>query len=108
MSNSLLIHKRVLLILGGKCSDSDDWEGEFFPEIPQIKYEVAIITCTICNSQPPEARSDHCGEQLSSEVGVYAYAASQLKKAIEVTHYLGGWAVETMFSGAVVKATRRS
>jgi xylose isomerase len=25
--------------LGGKCSDSDDWQGDFFPEIPKIKYE---------------------------------------------------------------------
>ncbi|CAN6842036.1 unnamed protein product [Brassica oleracea var. botrytis] len=25
---------------GGKCSVSDDWEGEFFPEIPHIKYEI--------------------------------------------------------------------
>ncbi|KAG2280387.1 hypothetical protein Bca52824_051607 [Brassica carinata] len=24
---------------GGKCSGPDDWEGEFFPEIPHIKYE---------------------------------------------------------------------
>lgn len=32
--------------LGGKCSDSDEWQGEFFPGIPQIKYEVTIITCT--------------------------------------------------------------
>lgn len=23
----------------GKCSDSDDWQGEFFPGIPQIRYE---------------------------------------------------------------------
>lgn len=26
--------------LEGKCSDSDDWQGDFFPEIPNIKYEV--------------------------------------------------------------------
>lgn len=26
--------------LGGKCSDSGEWEGEFFPGIPKIKYEV--------------------------------------------------------------------
>ncbi|KAH0937505.1 hypothetical protein HID58_004966 [Brassica napus] len=26
---------------GGKCSGSDDWEGEFFPEIPHIKYELS-------------------------------------------------------------------
>ncbi|XP_050219204.1 xylose isomerase [Mercurialis annua] len=25
--------------LGGKCADSDEWTGEFFPEIPKIKYE---------------------------------------------------------------------
>ncbi|CAD5335167.1 unnamed protein product [Arabidopsis thaliana] len=25
--------------LGGKCCDSDDWQGDFFPEIPKIKYE---------------------------------------------------------------------
>ncbi|KAI5557090.1 hypothetical protein BDE02_18G078600 [Populus trichocarpa] len=25
--------------LGGKCSDSGEWEGEFFPGIPKIKYE---------------------------------------------------------------------
>ncbi|KAH0858336.1 hypothetical protein HID58_086597 [Brassica napus] len=24
---------------GAKCSGSGDWEGEFFPEIPHIKYE---------------------------------------------------------------------
>lgn len=30
------------------------------------------------------------GAATSSEVGVYAYAAAQVKKAIEVTHYLGG------------------
>ncbi|PNX64577.1 xylose isomerase-like protein, partial [Trifolium pratense] len=22
-----------------KCGDSDDWEGDFFPGIPKIKYE---------------------------------------------------------------------
>ncbi|KAL6001881.1 hypothetical protein ACLOJK_040445 [Asimina triloba] len=30
------------------------------------------------------------GAATSSDVGVYAYAAAQVKKAIEVTHYLGG------------------
>ncbi|KAF5183854.1 Xylose isomerase [Thalictrum thalictroides] len=30
------------------------------------------------------------GAATSSEVAVYAYAAAQVKKAIEVTHYLGG------------------
>ncbi|CAO2823015.1 unnamed protein product [Amaranthus hypochondriacus] len=30
------------------------------------------------------------GGATSPEVGVYAYAAAQVKKAIEVTHYLGG------------------
>ncbi|EOY19940.1 Xylose isomerase family protein isoform 4 [Theobroma cacao] len=25
--------------LGGKCAEDDDWEGEFFPGIPKIKYE---------------------------------------------------------------------
>ncbi|XVF24410.1 hypothetical protein REPUB_Repub13aG0125500 [Reevesia pubescens] len=30
------------------------------------------------------------GGATSSEVGVYAYAAAQVKKAMEVTHYLGG------------------
>ncbi|XP_058103330.1 xylose isomerase-like [Magnolia sinica] len=30
------------------------------------------------------------GAATSSEVGVYAYAAAQVKKAMEVTHYLGG------------------
>ena len=25
---------------GAKCSDLDGWEGEFFPGIPKIKYEV--------------------------------------------------------------------
>ncbi|KAL4568132.1 hypothetical protein LXL04_023734 [Taraxacum kok-saghyz] len=30
------------------------------------------------------------GGATSSEIGVYAYAAAQVKKAIEVTHYLGG------------------
>lgn len=30
------------------------------------------------------------GAATSSELGVYAYAAAQVKKAIEVTHYLGG------------------
>ncbi|PIA28595.1 hypothetical protein AQUCO_06800036v1 [Aquilegia coerulea] len=30
------------------------------------------------------------GAATSSEVGVYAYAAAQVKKAIEVTHFLGG------------------
>ncbi|KAI0510394.1 hypothetical protein KFK09_010995 [Dendrobium nobile] len=30
------------------------------------------------------------GAVTSSEVGVYAYAAAQVKKAMEVTHYLGG------------------
>ncbi|KAJ6857839.1 hypothetical protein NC651_039311 [Populus alba x Populus x berolinensis] len=25
--------------LGGKCSDSGEWEGEFFPGIPKIKFE---------------------------------------------------------------------
>ena len=29
---------------GGKCSGPDDWEGEFFPEIPHIKYEVSSET----------------------------------------------------------------
>lgn len=24
----------------GKCGDSDEWKGEFFPDIPKIKYEV--------------------------------------------------------------------
>jgi hypothetical protein len=29
----------------GKCSgDSDDWEGDFFPGIPKIKYEVNFIS----------------------------------------------------------------
>ncbi|KAI3855641.1 hypothetical protein MKX03_030498 [Papaver bracteatum] len=30
------------------------------------------------------------GAATSSDVGVYAYAAAQVKKAMEVTHYLGG------------------
>ncbi|CAH9090095.1 unnamed protein product [Cuscuta europaea] len=30
------------------------------------------------------------GAATSSELGVYAYAAAQVKKAMEVTHYLGG------------------
>ncbi|KAH1039972.1 hypothetical protein J1N35_041715 [Gossypium stocksii] len=30
------------------------------------------------------------GTTTSSELGVYAYAAAQVKKAMEVTHYLGG------------------
>lgn len=30
------------------------------------------------------------GGATSSEVAVYAYAAAQVKKAMEVTHYLGG------------------
>ncbi|KAF3322838.1 xylose isomerase [Carex littledalei] len=30
------------------------------------------------------------GAATSSELGVYAYAAAQVKKALEVTHYLGG------------------
>ncbi|XP_058113805.1 xylose isomerase-like isoform X1 [Magnolia sinica] len=30
------------------------------------------------------------GAATSSEMGVYAYAAAQVKKAMEVTHYLGG------------------
>lgn len=27
----------------GNCGDSDDWEGEFFPDIPKIKYEVDLF-----------------------------------------------------------------
>ncbi|KAI9117592.1 hypothetical protein K1719_011758 [Acacia pycnantha] len=26
----------------GECGDSDGWEGEFFPAIPTIKYEVPL------------------------------------------------------------------
>lgn len=26
----------------GSGCDADEWEGEFFPEIPKIKYEVII------------------------------------------------------------------
>lgn len=26
--------------LGGKCGEDGEWEGEFFPGIPKIKYEV--------------------------------------------------------------------
>lgn len=33
--------------LGGKCSDSDDWQGDFFPEIPKIKYEVNYYLKTV-------------------------------------------------------------
>lgn len=29
--------------LGKECSDSGEWEGEFFPGIPKIKYEVGIV-----------------------------------------------------------------
>lgn len=31
---------------GGKCDGSDGWEGEFFPGIPKIKYEV--YSCNFC------------------------------------------------------------
>lgn len=31
--------------LSEKCADSDDWEGEFFPGIPNIKYEVKRLDC---------------------------------------------------------------
>jgi hypothetical protein len=40
--------------LGKECSDSGEWEGEFFPGIPKIKYEVGIVlshlseSCKIC------------------------------------------------------------
>ena len=27
----------------GDCGDSDDWEGEFFPGITKIKYEVDLL-----------------------------------------------------------------
>lgn len=27
----------------GKCGDSDEWKGEFFPGISKIKYEVDLI-----------------------------------------------------------------
>lgn len=27
----------------GKCGDPDDWEGEFFPGISKIKYEVNFL-----------------------------------------------------------------
>ncbi|KAB2600195.1 xylose isomerase-like [Pyrus ussuriensis x Pyrus communis] len=29
--------------LGSGCSDSDEWEGEFFPGIPKIKYEMMMM-----------------------------------------------------------------
>ncbi|CAN6896101.1 unnamed protein product, partial [Brassica oleracea var. botrytis] len=29
---------------GAKCSGSGEWEGEFFPDIPHIKYEVSSET----------------------------------------------------------------
>lgn len=34
-----------------KCGDSDEWEGEFFPGIPKIKYEVDLfIRIYLCMS----------------------------------------------------------
>ena len=30
--------------LGGKCAEDGEWEGEFFPGIPNIKYEVKMVT----------------------------------------------------------------
>lgn len=29
--------------LGKECSDSGEWDGEFFPGIPNIKYEVGRV-----------------------------------------------------------------
>lgn len=26
--------------VASKCADNEEWEGEFFPSIPKIKYEV--------------------------------------------------------------------
>ena len=40
------------------------------------------------------------GAATSSELGVYAYAAAQAKKAMEVTHYLGE---KIMFSGEAMR-----
>ena len=31
-------------VSGAKCSGSGDWEGEFFHEIPHIKYEESSET----------------------------------------------------------------
>ncbi|WRX11757.1 hypothetical protein QQP08_004244 [Theobroma cacao] len=160
--------------LGGKCAEDDDWEGEFFPGIPKIKYEgtssknplaykwynaeeeilgkkmkdwlrfsVAFWHTFRGTGADPfgaptkywpwedgtnsiamakrrtnanldevvalakELQGDKIrplwgtaqlfmhprymhGGATSSEVGVYAYAAAQVKKAMEVTHYLGG------------------
>ncbi|WZZ89971.1 hypothetical protein YC2023_118550 [Brassica napus] len=135
--------------LGGKCSDSDEWQGEFFPGIPQIKYEGPSsknplayrwynaeeeilgkkmkVTHFYLDIAPDGNTLEESNKNLdevielakelqkgskirplwgtaqlflhprymhggatSSEVGVYAYAAAQVKKAMEVTHYLGG------------------
>ncbi|CAF1892762.1 unnamed protein product [Brassica napus] len=66
---------------GGKCSGPDDWEGEFFPEIPHIKYEGPKSSNPLTYKWY-NAEEEILGKKMKIQCCVLAYITCGL----EVTH----------------------